>query len=166
MIICRMALIAAVWGLDRAVPGHSERPDGLHHAIARLRCPGSGTSLNSPSGGYRVGRVGLADLAASTAIRSVDLDDLQTLSGQMTGQAGAVGAGALNTDRDDIAVAGEPAKQLLIAHAAGGEGRVPEQATELVQRSDRVGVGVGVDPADDLALRGLGFCHGVAPFSR
>ena len=44
----------------------------------------------------------------------------------------------------------EPAQEFDVAGRCRGKGRVAELASELVERGDRVGVGMGVDPAGDL----------------
>ena len=142
-------------GLDGAVSGHSERSDGLHDTVAGLRYAAGGPGLDAPCSGYRVGGIGLADPASGTTVRLVDLDDLDPAAGQVTGQAGTVGACPLDTDLDDVAVLGKPAEQVVVSHPGGGKGRVPEQTTEVIQGSGGVGVGVGIDPASDLACAGV-----------
>ena len=116
--------------------------------------------------GDRVSGVGLAGLASCPAVGLVDLDDQQAVASQVLEEPGTVGAGAFHPDRDDIPQAPEPGLELAIAGNRCREPLVPEQTAELVECRDRVGVGVGVDAAGDLARRGCGSYHGVAPVCR
>ncbi len=49
------------------------------------------------------------------AVGSVDLDDRDALADQMPSNAGAVGAGSLDSDQADRAEAGEPRDELAVA---------------------------------------------------
>lgn len=83
-------------GLDRTVASDPQCPDRLHDAVTTLRRPRRGPGLNSPCRGDGVDRTGLALLASSPSVWLVDLDDLDPVSGQVSSQAGAVGAGAFD----------------------------------------------------------------------
>jgi hypothetical protein len=68
---------------------------------------------------------------------------------QVPGQLGSVGAGALDADCDQVAARAQPGQQSLVAGRSGGErlgGQVP---ADRVDDGGLVGVGVGVDSADD-----------------
>jgi hypothetical protein len=111
---------------------------------------GGGTGQHRPAGGDRVDRVGLALPAAGLAIRPVDLDHRDGLGGQVAGQTGAVGAGALHPHLDQRAEAAQPGQQCHVAGCGGSELRVAEQPSRAVDRGCMVGSAVGVHAAEDI----------------
>ena len=89
----------------------SDHPDCLDLPGTRLghagRCPrqcGSGS-------GDRVDGVGLAGPMSGLSVRSVDLDDSNAFASQVSGDAGAVGAGPFDADQVDVTECGEPRNQ-------------------------------------------------------
>ena len=68
---------------------------------------------------------------------------------QEAGQAGAVGAGALDTNPQDRAEGTQPGQEILVASGRGAELLDAEQATDRIQRGCHVGVEVGVHTPDD-----------------
>lgn len=89
----------------------------------------------------------------------VDLYHPYVLGAEVAGQAGAVGAGALDPDRPYPAEGAQPVQQVGVTGLGGGELSVGDPTT--VGQDDRgvVGVGVGVHPGDDRPfLRFLGWC--------
>jgi len=55
------------------------------------------------------------------SVGSVDLDDSEALAGQVSGDAGAVGAGALDADQVDVTERGEPRDNAAVAAGGGIE---------------------------------------------
>jgi hypothetical protein len=127
--------------------------DGFHRAGAGLRRAGGGAGQHRPGRGDGVDRIRLALPTAGLAIRPVDLDHRRALRGQVPGQAGAVGAGALHADLDQPTEAGQPGKQRRIAGRCGGELGVAEQPPGAVDRGRVVGAAVSVHAAEDIQLR-------------
>jgi hypothetical protein len=79
-----------------------KHPDGFHdHHDVR---PGQGGA----GGGVGVERIGLAAGSAGASVRAVDLHHGHTCRVQVAGQSGAVGAGALDPDRGELAVVTDP----------------------------------------------------------
>jgi hypothetical protein len=68
---------------------------------------------------------------------------------QQPGQAGAVAAAALHPDRVHLPVPVQPAKQLSVAAAGGGEVPIAEQPSLLVNDDGVVSAAMGVHAADD-----------------
>lgn len=77
--------------------------DHLASGLGALRGRGDGPGQHSAGGILRVDGVGLASLAAHAPVRQVDLDQPVTVPAQMECEPDAVGAGALNTEREDMA---------------------------------------------------------------
>src|SRR5262249_32856829 len=98
-----------------------EQPDGLDVAVARFG-GGRGLAVDAgPGGGDGIDGVVLAVAAACSPVGPVDLNDGCVQTHQVAGQAGAVGAGALDPSGPYRAVGGGPAVQLLIAVGGGRE---------------------------------------------
>ena len=151
---CMMALGA---GADHRAAGHAQGPDRLDGAGAGLGDPRRASAQRGAGGGFGVDGVGLADQAAGAPVGAVDLDDLDPGQvAQVAGQACAVGAGALDTHTHHSAriaaggVGGYPLQQVGVPGGGGGEGGVGQHPPGQVDHRSGVGVGVGVDPADDL----------------
>src|SRR6266511_3059790 len=70
---------------------------------------------------------------------------------QQPGQAGAVAAGAFDSDRVWVPVATQPAKQLSVAAAVSGELPVAQEPSLLVDGGGVVRAAMGVNAADDNA---------------
>jgi hypothetical protein len=82
--------------LDRTAAGCAQRTDGLDDPMAWFGRGGSGASQHRAGGGLGVDWVGLATLPAGTPVRPVDLNDFDAVVEQVSGQAGAVAAGAFH----------------------------------------------------------------------
>ena len=108
-------------GLAGRTLGDDEDPDGLDSTVARLGLAARPTTQGGPGGLDGVEGIGLAGPAAILAIRSVDLDDLDAHPTQVTGQARAIGTGALDADLGHVSEGLEPAQQRLVAGRIGGE---------------------------------------------
>jgi hypothetical protein len=83
------------------------------------------------------------------AVRAVDLDHPDALARQVAGEAGAIGAGALDTDHADVTEAGQPRNQAAIAARRGLERVDTEDAAVGVDGCSDMELGVGVDTAGD-----------------
>jgi hypothetical protein len=83
------------------------------------------------------------------AVRAVDLDHPDALPGEVTGEAGTIGAGALDTDQTDVTEPGQSRDQAAIAARRGLEGLDTEDAAVGIHRSGNTELGVVVDIAGD-----------------
>lgn len=122
-----------------------------------LPVPDFGTPVEEPDsggagGGHRVERVGLAGPTPRLAVGPVDLHDGKLSARQVAGEAGAVGAGPLDTDAQHRPERTEPRDQPGVA-SLGGRKRVDaEHATDLVDNCCDVHLQVGVDTSGDTTL--------------
>jgi hypothetical protein len=128
-----------------------------------------GQSLRSSSVG--VDRIGLPVPALGPSGPD-NLADLDPLGHEVPGQAGAVGAGALDTDQPRAAEGADEGQQLLIAFRSRRDLQVSQPGAGNAEDRDVMGLGVRVDAGDDLELRrgvddcGDGCCHdGTVPSS-
>lgn len=85
-------------------------------------------------------------------VGSGHLDDLDSLRGEVAGETGAPGTGALDADGAHGAEATEPPVQGPVAGGCRRERFGAQDPAELVKRSSDVGVFVGIDAAGDAAL--------------
>ena len=144
-----------------AAPGDAQHPDGLHTAASCL-----GQSLGPPRQGgssrfHRVDGIGLARPTALLAVRAVYLDDAHVVVVKVTGQAGAVAAGALDATMTTV-----PSSEAKPA-AADTRDRRPETTRRPRGRRSRRGRRRrgrrgGCRPSGDLS----GMVVMVRPFSR
>ncbi len=143
--------------LVRRLVQHLQDTHSLHHPVAGLGDARRRACQRRSGSRFGVDRVGLAAQPACLAVGPVDLDDLDALPAQVPGQPGAVGAGALDTDLVDLAVAAHPPEQFGVAGGGvverRGPGDVPGRG---VDHHRHVRVGMGVHPARDATD---GFCH-------
>jgi hypothetical protein len=93
--------------------------------------------------------IGLAAPPTTLRVGSVDFHHPDTFAVQAAGEAGAVAAGALDTDQFERTEAAQPPEQTAIARRGGLEGLHTQQATAVVQRGGDVHVEVGVDTSGD-----------------
>ena len=129
----------------------------LDHAVTGFGRPRRGAGQHRAGCGLGVDRVGLAAQPARLAVGTVDLDHLDAVSAQVTSQSGSVGAGALDADLVDLAVATHPRQQLGVAlRGRSGRRGAHHMAGGGVDHHRDVNVGVGVHPARDVTD---GFCH-------
>ncbi len=110
-----------------------------------------------------VERVGLAAVATGLAVLAVNFDDVDSGSGEVTGDAGSIGPGPLHADLADLPEGFEPGQQLRVAVGVGPERLGAEQATDLVQGGGYVDLAVGVDATGDSA-RGFYDGHAIPSF--
>ena len=136
-------------GLAGRTLGDDEDPDGLDRTVARLGLALRPTAQGGPGGFDGVEGIGLAGPSALLAIRSVDLDDLDTNSAQVAGKARAIRTGALDADLGDVAECLEPAQQRLVAGRVGGKALRAEQSTERIEGCGYMDVAVRVDTTGD-----------------
>src|SRR6185437_7729326 len=97
----------------------------------------------------RVDRVGLALGAPGPAVRPVHLDHGDARVGEVAGEFGAVGAGALHAHGRQLAVRGEEGVQAPVAGRGGGELVVGQVPAEPVDHRGVMGAAVGVHAGDD-----------------
>jgi hypothetical protein len=133
--------------------------DRLHLPVPALRRAAGPAGLGGPCGADRVERIRLALPAAVLPVRPVDLDDPDAGGGDVTGQAGAVAAGALNADQAHGPEPAEPAQQPGITGRADRELLHAEQPADGIKRGGDMSVGVGVHAARDGACLYDGQCH-------
>ena len=104
-----------------AALGDHQRADRLDGAVPALRRAAGPAGLRGPGGADGIERVGLALPAPVLAVGAVDLDDPDTGGGDVAGQAGAIAAGALDTDQADRPEPAQPAQQPGVAGRGGRE---------------------------------------------
>jgi hypothetical protein len=92
-------------------------------------------------------------------VRAHHLTHIDTLSAEVAGQAGTPGAGPLDADRDDVAMAAQPSPQLPVASRGRWERSRAEQTAYLVERGCNVNVLVRVDTAEHATRVGRWLCH-------
>ena len=142
-------LVVEVDRPKRPAARRTQRPDGLHDAVASFGRGGGRAGKDSPGGRFAVDRIRLVALAASTPIRPVDLHDVDPTVEQQPGQASTVAAGAFHPDRLRLPVTAQPAQQLPVTTTVSGELPVDQQPSLLVDDGSMVSAAVGVHAADD-----------------
>ena len=120
--------------------------DSFHRSIPSFGSGGGRSAKSSSGSGFGVYGVGLAPKAAQLAVRTVHLYHLDTCCGQMTGQAGAVTAGAFHTDLNHLAPGAKPSPQLHISWGVGPELLRPQQATGSIHHRPNMGIPMGATP--------------------
>jgi hypothetical protein len=143
-------------GLDRARAGDAQHPDRFDDADACFGRGGRLTGQHRPSGGFGIGRVGLAASTTALPVGPVHLDDLDTGVAEEPGQTGAVGAGSLDPGSNDVTVAARPAQELPVAANRRFDRERVSHTAEEVHHDRDMELEVGVDAEDDVA--GL-TCH-------
>ena len=128
----------------------------FHGSVVGLRDHRGLVTDHCPGGSDSVDHVGLAVRAAHLPVRPAHLNHLDLLRGQMPGQPGTVGPGALHPDGLNLAEAGQEGQQVAVAGRGGRERLRAKHLAQPVTRGGDVDVGVGVHTADD-NLRGQ--CH-------
>ena len=91
-------------GFDRRTTNHPQRSYRFDRTVPAFGSGGGLPVESSPGGVLSVHGVGFAPEAAQLPVGTVHFHHLDTGSGQMAGQAGAVAAGALHPDPDHAAV--------------------------------------------------------------
>jgi hypothetical protein len=105
----------------------------------------------------RIEVVVFAFAAPVGAVRPIDLENGDAGLGQMSGQAGAVRAGALNADAGQFTELADPGQHRSVAGPGGGETMRPEDRFPLVDDRRDMQLLVGVDTrVDDPIGLGLG----------
>jgi hypothetical protein len=133
---------------------HSDRLDRSVLALGRSRGPTRQSCSSSLDG---VERIGLALVATGLAVGPVDLDDVDVIAPQEPGETSAVGTGALDANRCDLAEGFEPGEEGLVAIGIDRERLGADQSTQRIEGCGDVDIGVGVDASSDA---GLGFYDG------
>jgi hypothetical protein len=156
----RMQLVERLGaGLVRGPMHDLQGAQRFHRSVVRLGLH-LGLAADHGSGrGDRIDGVGLAVRSADLPVGAVDLDHANALVGQMPGQAGSVGAGALDPDDREVAERRQEPQQPPIAGRGRGERAAAEQAAELVAGRCDVDVRVSVHAADDSDTSRCQSCH-------
>jgi hypothetical protein len=68
------------------------------------------------------------------AIRTINLDNLNTVGGEMSSQVDAIRAGAFDPDADHFAESSQPARQLVVARLADLELLDTQHSTAAIDR--------------------------------
>jgi len=135
--------------LERTGAGDSQLAERFHGPVAGLGDHGGVTGEHSSRRGFGVDAVGLAAPTAGLTVRSVHLQHVEPAGPEVPAQSRSPGAGALDADGEDLAVAGDPAGQAPVAVGGRRERPRVEQPAELVEHGSDVEVFVGVDTGDD-----------------
>ena len=142
--------------------GDQQHADRFDVAVGGLgHRPGAATERR-PSCLDRVDGVGLAVAAPGLTARAVNLDHRHADTAQEAGQAGPVGAGALDTDSLQRAEPDQPGVQVGEPGGRRRERLDAEHTAVAVERGGDMDIEVGVDPTGDRACLYDGHGH---PFS-
>jgi hypothetical protein len=95
----------------RLRPCDAEHAKGFHRAVFGLGDDGAALVQRGAAGVDRVEVIVFAPAAPVGAVWAVDFEDGDTGFGQTPGQAGAVGADALDADPGQLAELGDPGQQ-------------------------------------------------------
>ena len=137
-------------GLDRGGAGQAEHAQHLHRPVAGLGGAVGSPGQDGVGGGDGVDGVGFAVAAAGGTVGAVDLHHGDVVAAQVSGQRGAVAAGAFHSGTVQHAETTRPGQQLPVAGGGGRElGAGQRHAQDGDDRGD-VDVLVGVDTEDDL----------------
>jgi hypothetical protein len=111
----------------------------------------SGPGQSVAGGAFGIDGIGLRPRTASGADRAVELDDQLTQLLQVAGQPGAVAAGALDRPPTQASMLLGQCDQRGVAVLVGGHGDRGQHRAGVDRDQHRgVGIGVGVDPDDEL----------------
>jgi hypothetical protein len=135
--------------LDRGVLGHLQHADHFHSAPAGLGDAGCPAGMDGPGGHLRVDGVAFPHAVAGGAVGPVDLHDLVAVVGEMAGEPGTVGPGALRPEHRNRAEIGGPSFELPIAGGVRRDAELPQTHAWVVQPDRHVDVFVSVDPDRD-----------------
>ena len=112
------------------------------------------TGLRRPGGLDGVEGIGLARPTPLLAVRPIDLDDVDAVGLQVTGEPGAVAASALDADQGDGSEAAQPAEQAPVAGGVRGKRLDAQQPADGVQGGGHMDVEVGVNASGDPVWHG------------
>ena len=132
----------------RAFRDH-QRPQRLGSTVAGLGDPFATTRQRTTRGFDRVDPIGLAALATLLAVRTIHLDHRHRGSGEVTGEAGPIGAGALDANTFNGPEPSHPRCQRPVSIGGRWERFDTEQTAVHVDDRSDVGVAVCVDPTHD-----------------
>jgi hypothetical protein len=135
--------------LDGGAPSSCENADHLGVAVRGLGENGTAAGEDRAGGELRVDGIGLTAAAKVAALGPFDLEDVHALRSEEAGEAGAVGAGALNAGDENLAERGGPEEELAVARRRGRKGFGAEEDTQWIDKSSGVGVEVGIDTNND-----------------
>ena len=135
--------------IDCGSAGDHQHPDRFNVAVTMLCLAGCGSAQRSSSSGDGVDGVGLAVAASGLTVGSIDLDHSDAFAAQVSGEPGAVGACAFDTDAVDRPETLQPGNELGVAGASGRERLDAEHTAVRVDRGSDMELEVGVDPAGD-----------------
>jgi hypothetical protein len=146
--------------IDRRATGDHQHPDRFDVAVTMLRLAGRRLRERGPCRSDRIDIIGLAVTVTGLTVRSIHLHDSDALATQMTREAGAIGASALDPDPLDRPEPSQPADELGVTGTSGRERFDAEDTAIRVDGGSDVEVEVGVDPTGDLGLILYdGHCH-------
>ena len=116
--------------VNRGVMGDFQLPDHLHGPVGGLRDRCCEPCEDGSGCVFRIERVGLAVESAQAPVWSGDLDDLVTVTSQERGETSPVGAGAFDSERDDLPKPCSPIEKLFEARSIGRDGEGCEDSPD------------------------------------
>jgi hypothetical protein len=130
-----------------AALGDHQGPDRLHRPVAAFGHAGCSPGQGGARGADRVQRVGLSLAVPFLPVSAVDFHDPDPGRSEVTGQSGAVAAGALDADQGDVPELPQPAQQAGVPGRGRGELPRPQQPADGIERRGDVHLGMGVHAA-------------------
>ena len=143
--------------------GHDEDTDRLDRAVPSLGRSMGPARESGPGGLDGVEGIGLAAVVSGLTVLAVHFDDVDSGSGEETGDAGPIGPRPLHADLADFSEGFEPRQKIRVAVGVGPKRLRAEQATDLVQDGGYVDLPMGVDATGDGA-RGFYDGHAIPSF--
>jgi hypothetical protein len=150
--------------LDGGATSDHQHPDRFDVAGARLRRAPRRARQRCSSRRHGIQRVGLASSMAGLTVRAIDLNDLDARPLQLSGEARAIRAGALDAHQHHRAQRAQPPDETAIARFGRRERLDAQHTAHDVNRRRHMHIQVRVHAADH-ATGGLYDGHG-HPFCR
>jgi hypothetical protein len=120
----------------------------------------------SPSSRIGIQRIRLAVGPPRPSIRAVDLDDEDPCLTQLSSQAGTIGAGALDTDSVNLAVALQPLHQGAIGGRRCRKLPIAELTSKVIDHGGMVALSIRVHATSHTNRRPCHACHAIPlPFA-
>lgn len=135
-------------GLYGPVAGDVKLADGLDRAARVLGNDHHVAREDLAGGSLGVYRIALALAMPDVVVRLIHLENANAMQDERPGQTGAVRAGRFNTHRDDPTKRLQPSTQCVVAVLIGGERRLTELLSALIERHCVVHAEVTVDSAN------------------
>ena len=142
--------------LHRRTTHDPQRTNRFDITITSLRDRVRGPVQRSPRGSLGIDRVRLPPPATVLTVRTINLNDRDTRTGEVTTQPHTPRTRSLDADPVELTEPAEPGEQLTVPGPGRRETRRPQHAADLIDRRRDVHFAVRVNTADHIHLR---LCH-------